>query len=171
MGQEKDSLITTGKREEKKKPKIKEQVIPRQSLTTSHCLASPQATVTSENLLLRFKCWAWHYMARNIYLPRRDQLFQSCSVPACPHPRPPCWWAERRTEKALSLCNHCSAIAKRLVYQHCLSHKSEIHQHTGLLWRKSSPCQTQYSTTTERVIKGLRVVIRRRPCMKKQLVN
>lgn len=37
-----------------------------------------------------------------------------------------------KTEKASTLCKHCSARAKTLVcYRHCFSHKSESWHHTG----------------------------------------
>lgn len=51
----------------------------RQSLTTSHCPASPQALGTSETLPPSFYCWGWHYPVWNISLFRLGQL---CPLPS-----------------------------------------------------------------------------------------
>lgn len=72
----------------------------RQSLTTSHCSARPQAMATSEHLASSF-------------IPEHDIVWQE--VPLCSgwvscvpsqtlaHPHPAGWWAERDTENALTL--------------------------------------------------------------------
>lgn len=71
---------------------------------------------------LSFCCWAQCHMAQNIHLISWGQLSQLCPYStSCSPPSYLLGAQSGKKKSALTLCVHCSAIAKTSVcYQHCL---------------------------------------------------
>lgn len=83
MAQDKNSLITEGKRKKNSDTKAITHHVPQ----AERCPASLQATAILERHPPRFYCWAWCYMSQNIALTSLGQLAQLCLLQAsCPTP-------------------------------------------------------------------------------------
>jgi len=91
-------------------------------------------------------------LAYDVPLENSDQLPQLCSLPvSCPPLAYSLQGGRIKWEKGkdFMLCEHCSAVAKTLVWYQNLSHKSKKTAPYSLVWRKLTPSQPdQYNLGT-----------------------
>lgn len=116
---------------------LRSREIPRQSLSSSRCGASPHLLFLlslPQFLLQIIVLWCGVLL-----WPVQDICHACVSSQSAAHTKPVCWWVRQGWWRqsgtggnALALCKHCSAAGKAWVlYQHCFSHKSKIECQVG----------------------------------------
>ena len=123
MEQDKDSLISEGKRESRSHAKAILCHLP----PADRCPASLWARATLEWPSL---CWATCHMALNIPLANSGQLSHVFPLPTFCHPLIYSLGVGRMRDRGPTLCKHCSAAAKPLV---CHRHRNLANARHGTI--------------------------------------